>query len=173
LYKLIALGRKGGLDKLLAEAVGLCNQTTNRVTGKSPIEALKTPDRELSLRFNKKRQAPGKVVGAKIKRGDRVLILSKGRKADKFYKSYRDHWSLPEKVTAVKGLSIVVPSGTYPRNRVKRVTGVDSKSNALLESRKQRERTKRQKAKPSPAEPRRSGRASKKLISKSKYSKTK
>ena len=173
LYKLIAMGRRGGLDKLIAEAVDLCNQTTSRITGKSPEEALTTPDRELSIAFNKKRQAPGKVVGQKIKRGDYVIILTKGRKADKFYKSYRDHWSNPEIVKAVRGLSIVVPSGTYPRNRVKRVAEVDKKSNALLEGRKQRERTKKQKAKPKAAAPRRSGRASKKLISDSKYSKSK
>ena len=173
LYKLIAMGRRGGLDKLIAEAVDLCNQTTSRITGKSPEEALTTPDRELSIAFNKKRQAPGKVVGQKIKRGDYVIILTKGRKADKFYKSYRDHWSNPEIVKMVRGLSIVVPSGTYPRNRVKRVAEVDKKSNALLEGRKQRERTKKQKAKPKAAAPRRSSRASKKLISESKYSKSK
>lgn len=147
LYKMIALGRKGGFDKHLKDAVELCNQTTSRITKRRPVDALAAKDSELALLFNKKRQAPGKKLGPKISKGDTVLILSKARKADKFYKSYRDHWSTPVIVEAIKGLGVKVDGDIYPRSRIKKVVPVDKKSIKLMEDRKPKKKKAKKKGK--------------------------
>ena len=121
LYKLINMKRKGGLDKLLVEAVRLCNQTTSRITKKRPIDAVKHSQKEISENFNKARQRPGKQIGQKIKRGDSVRIMdSKAiKKKGAFYKSYRPHWSGVKTVQKIQGLGVLVDGQSYPRSRIK------------------------------------------------------
>jgi hypothetical protein len=95
MYKLINLGRKGGLDHHLADAVKMCNNTTSKVIKVRPIDAVKKNAPEIAGRFNSTRQRPGKTIGAKIRKGDTVMILASHALTKKgaFYKSYRDHWS--------------------------------------------------------------------------------
>ena len=147
LYKMIALGRKGGFDKHLKDAVDLCNETTSRITKRRPIDALAAKDSELALLFNKKRQAPGKTLGPKISKGDTVLVLMKAKKSDIFYKSYRDHWSKPMLVQAIKGLGVQVGGDIYPRSRIKKVVPVDQKSIQLLEDRNPKQKKAKKKGK--------------------------
>ena len=63
------------------------------------------------------------------------MVLTKAAKADQFYKSYRDHYSTPMKVTAVKGKGYVVGGTSYGRARLKKVPAVDKKSLALMAKR--------------------------------------
>ena len=170
------MGRKGGFDKLLDEAVGLCNNTTSRIHGFRPSDAVGQKASVLSLKFNKRRQAPGKQLAPRIKKGDWVLVTDKAKKSDLFYKSYRDHFSVPKQVSARKGHGYIVGGKSYPRDRLKKVPQkADEKSIALLrarqapkrpslEERKAKAKTRQAKRELEKAaytaQPRRSGRAS-------------
>jgi hypothetical protein len=135
LYRLINLGRKGGFDKHLREAVELCNKTTNKVTKVSPNRAVQMKASEVERVFNKFRQKPGKQIGPRLKKGDTVLVMQSHavKKKGAFYKSYRDHWSLPQKIQKIKGNGIFINGKSVPRNRVKKVLPVDKKSQKILE----------------------------------------
>lgn len=134
-YTLIKQKRGGSVDKLLAEAVELCNTQTNRIIKMRPIDALKEKDKVLADLYNNVRQRPGKQLGPKIKVGDSVRYLLKARKADKFYKSYRDKYSAVYKVESIRGLTLTINGNTYPRNRVILVKPLDQESKKLIESR--------------------------------------
>ena len=134
--------------------------------GYRPSDAVNITAKELSGRFNSKRQAPGKQVGPKIKKGDWVMVLDSAAlyKKGKFYKSYRDHWSKPMKVEKIVGLGVRVGGTSYPRARVKKVSAVDKKSLTMLEPKKIA-RAPKKKAGKTVSAPRRSGRTGKKLWS--------
>ena len=136
IYPLIRTGRKGGFDKILAEAIFLCNNTTSRIHGHRPADVLALKDSEIAPKFNKKRQTATKRA-PKIKKGDWVMVLDHAKKADLFFKSYRDHWSEPKQVTKIGRGGYTVGGKMYPRTRLKKVKGpADKQSKALLESRK-------------------------------------
>jgi hypothetical protein len=139
-YDLVKQKRGGSVDKLLAEAVKLVNGTTSRITGFRPIDALQQPDKVLAEKYNTKRQAPGKQLLPSIKTGQLVRILKKARKADLFYKSYRDKYSAPARVTKIRGNSYIVNGKSYPRDRVLAVKEVDQLSKALIERRGAKEK---------------------------------
>jgi hypothetical protein len=161
LYKLIALNHKGGLDSLLKKAVALCNQTTSKIHKQRPVDAIKMRASEISEKFNKTRQRPGKTVGSKIVKGDTVVILTSDavHKKGAFYKSYRKHWSTQGIVEKVRGHGIFVDGKSYPRNRVRKVPKLDKASVKFVESMSYRPPP-RQKKKKSPIKQRqRSSRA--------------
>ena len=100
-----------------------------------PIDALNETDKALAKRYNATRQRPGKRLGKKIVVGDSVRYLLKARKADKFYKSYRDKYSAVHKVTKIRGLTLTIDGKNYPRNRVILVKPVDAQSKKLIDDR--------------------------------------
>ena len=57
------------------------------------------------------------------------------RKADKFYKSYRDKYSSIYRVSFIRGNTLTINDKTYPRNRVILVKPVDQESKKLIDSR--------------------------------------
>ena len=180
-YTLVKQKRGGTVDKLLAEAVELCNTQTNRILKMRPIDALKESDKLLEGRYNDARQRPGKQLGPKIRVGDSVRYLLTARKADKFYKSYRDKYSSVYRVSFIRGNTLTINGKTYPRNRVVLVKPLDQESKKLIDSRgakkkltveqKKRRAATKKEAKQVEREhykaaPRRSGRAAVKAIHK-------
>ena len=111
------------------------NNTTSRITKFRPNDAIEQPDRVLALKYNAKRQAPGKQLLPKIKRGQLARYLLVSRKADKFYKSYRKKYSEPFPVTKIRGSSYELDGKFFPRNRIIGVTAVDQESKKLIASR--------------------------------------
>jgi hypothetical protein len=104
-YRIMRLGRgdlrnRNGVRKLDTQAQAIFNNTLSTVTGKTPLEALETPDRVLITALEatmKKRKVP-KYKAAPIAKGDRVRYLIKAvvgkNKFALAYKSYRGkHWS--------------------------------------------------------------------------------
>ena len=154
LYRLINIKRRGGLDKLLREAVTLCNQTTSKITKMTPIEAVKQSAASIEKVFNRARQKPGKRLGPRLKKGDTVLVMQSHAVAKKgaFYKSYRDHWSSPKIIERVQGNAIFIGGKSVPRARVKLVRPLDRESVKLLESPK---KVRAPRKKKSPVKPRR------------------
>ena len=134
-YTLVKQKRGGTVDKLLAEAVEQCNTQTNRIIKMRPVDALQESDKALAKVYNAARQRPGKRIGVKIKVGDSVRYLLTARKADKFYKSYRDKYSAVYKVTKIRGNTLTVDGQTFPRNRVVLVKPLDKESKKLIEGR--------------------------------------
>ena len=104
-YRLMRLGR-GDVNELDVQAVAIFNNTLSSINGKTPLEALDTPDKTLSTAFNASRKRVAKYRAVLIKKGDRCryLLQSVVGKHGKAlaYKSYRGkHWS-PEVHTVVK-----------------------------------------------------------------------
>ena len=98
-YRLMRLGR-GDIDVLDGQAQAIFNNTLSSVNGRTPLEALETPDAALAKHvrefLQKKKRAKYKVVPLEV--GDKVrYLLDKERgkhKAELMYKSYRGkHWS--------------------------------------------------------------------------------
>ena len=148
LYRLINIKRRGGFDKLLREAVNLCNQTTSKIIKMPPNEAVKQPAASLEKIFNKARQKPGKQIGPRLKKGDTVLIMQTHamKKKGAFYKSYRDHWSTPKTIQRIQGNAIFIEGESVPRGRVKLVRPLDKKSVMLLESPKAKRKPRKKKS---------------------------
>ena len=141
-YNLVKQKRGGKFGKLLEEARVICNQTKSRILKVSPEEALLLPDSQLAPRFNSKRAAPGKMRGPKISVGDTVRVLKKSTKGDVFFKGYRaKHYTSPRKVSKIKGRGYTVQGKSYPRQRLYKVSVVDTKSKALLQERGKDKRT--------------------------------
>ena len=134
-YALVKQRRGGGIQKLLAEAVEQVNSTTSRITKFRPNDAVDQTDHTLALKYNAKRQAPGKQLLPKIKRGQLARYLLVSRKADKFYKSYRKKYSEPFPVTEIRGSTYKLNGKFFPRNRIIGVKAVDQKSKQLIASR--------------------------------------
>jgi len=151
-YSLVRQHRGGTVAKLLAEAVEMCNQHTSRITGFRPVDAIKQPDRVLALKYNAKRQAPGKQLGPKIRVGDTVRYLTKPRKANLFYKGYRGQKNMSgvHKVTKIQGNSYTIDGKSYPRNRVIPVSALDMKSEKLLAARVQKSKPSKKKGPAAP-----------------------
>ena len=142
LYSLIMMGEKGGFDALLSKALRIVNNTTSGIHGLRPVDAAKAPAAEIEKKFNDARQRPGKRLLPKLKKGDLVMVLDKhaDKKSGKFYKSYRDHWSVPKRLTAIRGGGYKVDGKSYPRARIKRVQEVDKQSLAIVQQRTTRKR---------------------------------
>ena len=65
-FSLVRQKRGGTVDKLLAEATAMVNNTTSRITKFRASEAVTQPDRVLAERYNSKRQAPMAVSHAPL-----------------------------------------------------------------------------------------------------------
>ena len=100
-----------------------------------PNESIEQPDRVLALKYNKKRQAPGKELLPPLKKGQLARYLLIARKADKFYKSYRKKYSSVFPITKIRGTSVELNGKFFPRDRVIAVKAVDQKSKTLIASR--------------------------------------
>ena len=176
---LVKQHRGGTVDKLLKEAIVMVNNHTSRITKGSPIENLERSDRELAALYNSTRQV-GKQVAKKLKVGDAVRYLLKARKADAFYKSYKNKFSPIYKISKITGGGYVVNGKSYARDRLMKVKPTDQKSVSLINERVTKKKTPLQRrldaattAKEKKAverehfkaEPRRSGRSGKKLWS--------
>ena len=139
LYAHMRLGRGGKLQSYINSAVKQINESKSRITGYSAVEAVEQPDTILAKKFNSKRAAPGKPTKGSVAlgKGDMVLVLTKAKKGDLAFKSYRaKHYSEPKKVIGRRGRAYQVTGGKYyPRDRLLKVPSVDQKSQKLLASR--------------------------------------
>ena len=134
----VELHKHGGgkIQRYIDAASQIVNETKSRVLGVSPVEALELPDVQLAKKFNNARQRPGKSLLPPIAVGSWVRILKLSKKQQTIgYKSYRQHYTEPYKVTAKKGRAFVVNGKTWPRDRLLPVPPVDKKSQALIRSR--------------------------------------
>ena len=134
-YRLMRLGR-GGLNELDVQATAIFNNTKSQVNGRTPLEAIGTPDAELvaHVRDFKKKASRARYKVGPLQKGDKVRYLLdkvRGKHAPSLgYKSYRGkHWS--EKVHAVVSYSkhrdaYYVASKFRARDKLLKVGGVDA-----------------------------------------------
>lgn len=126
----------GKIQRYIDAATQIVNETKSRILGVSPIEALELPDLQLAKKFNTARQRPGKSLLPPIAVGSLVRILKLSKKQQTIgYKSYRQHYTAPYKVTKKIGRAFVVNGKRWPRDRLILVPPVDQKSKALIRSR--------------------------------------
>ena len=134
-YRLMRLGR-GDLDELDVQAAAIFNNTLSKVNGRTPLEALDTPDADLvsKVRDFKKNATRAKYKVGPLLKGEKVrILLDKVRgkyRAEMGYKSYRGkHWT--EDVHVVVKYSsyrdkYYVGSEWYARDKLLKIPGVDA-----------------------------------------------
>jgi len=142
-YRLMRLGR-GDLAELDTQAQAIFNNTISSVTGKTPLEALDTPDKILTEKYSKyqKRKRVAKYKAVKIEVNDLVrYVLTKvtGKHGEALgYKSYRGkHWSMKayrvtKVVENVHQEKYFVHGAWRFRDALLKVPGVDMVSRAIV-----------------------------------------
>jgi hypothetical protein len=86
--------KRGGLTSVVQQSMDIANNTKSSIHGFTPSEAVNQTDVVLAAKYNTKRAKAGTETRKDLEVGDRVRLVTKKRKGEAFYKSYKQtQWS--------------------------------------------------------------------------------
>ena len=149
-YRLLRL-RRGNFGSLEDQALEITNNTRNKNTKRTPKEALDTPDEELEVGYNARREEEKTYRGKEPNIGDKCRVLIKLRKnmrpmlkigsETRLYKSYhgRHFTKQIHKISAKTRTDhprYYVNGKWHDRDAILLVSGVDAETERQVEARK-------------------------------------